>query len=267
MYWFNTPPSSTIFTLGPINFYWYGLIMVIAMLAAGFLTWGLAKKHQWPLNNLLDLGFNIIITGLIGARLYHVLIHWSDYSGQFLDVFKVWQGGLAIHGGLIGGLLALWLTCRQRHWSFWQLAGWLVPGVALGQAIGRWGNFFNQELFGQPSTLPWAIPIDIWHRSAHNLTISHYQPLFFYESITCLLLAILLYQLNRYRISTIKIVGVYLLGYGTIRLIMEFFRQDLTWQLLGWRWPQWFSLLLIMLGSVLILGWPKLFHLAKKSAS
>ena len=267
MYWLATPPSSTIFTLGPINFYWYGLIMVIAMLAAGFLTWMLAKKHQWPINNLLDLGFNIIISGLIGARLYHVLVHWSDYSGQILNIFKVWQGGLAIHGGLIGGLIALWLTCRQRHWSFWQLAGWLIPGVALGQAIGRWGNFFNQELFGQPSTLPWAIPIDIWHRPLNSITASHYQPLFLYESIACLLLAILLYQLSRRQVLASKIIGVYLLGYGATRFIMEFFRQDPTWILWGWRWPQWLSLSLIIFGSILIAGWPKLVRLAKKPSS
>jgi len=254
MYWFNTPPSATILTLGPINFYWYGLIMVVAMVVASLVIWRLAKKSNWRVNDLLDLFFNIIVASLIGARLYHVIIHWSDYSGQLLDILKVWQGGLAIHGGLIGGLLAIWLTCRHRHWPFWQLASWIVPGVALGQAIGRWGNFFNQELFGLPSTLPWAIPIDIWHRPANALTASHFQPLFVYEFIACLLLAILLYQFNR-RLAPRKIVGAYLLGYGAIRLVMEFFRQDPTLYLLGWRWPQWLSLILILLGLILVISY------------
>jgi phosphatidylglycerol:prolipoprotein diacylglycerol transferase len=253
MYWFNSPPAAIIFTLGPINFYWYGLIMVLSMLAAYLLVWRLAQKNNWRGNDLLDLIFNIIVAGLIGARFYHVLIHWSDYSTQLLDILKVWQGGLAIHGGLLGGLLALWLSCRRRYWPFWQLTAWLTPGVAIGQAIGRWGNFFNQELFGPASTLPWAIPIDIWHRPINALAASHFQPLFFYESMACLVLAILLYRLNRRTVAPPKIVGIYLVGYGIIRLTMEFFRQDPTLYLLGWRWPQWLSLILILFGLSLII--------------
>ena len=192
-------------------------------------------------------------------------IHWSDYAGNYLDILKVWQGGLAIHGGLLGGLLALWLTCRHRRWPFWQLASWIVPGVALGQAIGRWGNFFNQELFGLPSTLPWAIPIDLWHRPANALTASHFQPLFLYESIACLLLAILLYQINRRCLAPQKIVGAYLVGYGAIRLVMEFLRQDPTPYLLGLRWPQWLSLVLILLGfSLIVSRYQPVARLAKK---
>jgi len=115
MYWLNNPPSAVIFSIGPVNFYWYGLIMVLAMVIGYYLTWSLAKKHNWKSSDLLDLAFNVIISGVIGARLYHVIIHWPDYSHNLIDIVKIWEGGLAIHGAIIGGGLALLLTCHKRH--------------------------------------------------------------------------------------------------------------------------------------------------------
>ncbi|OQA38976.1 MAG: Prolipoprotein diacylglyceryl transferase [Parcubacteria group bacterium ADurb.Bin316] len=253
MYWFNNPPSAIIFNIGPINFYWYGLIMILAIASGYCLTWSLAKKHNWKSNDLVDLAFNIIIGGLIGARLYHVIIHWYDYSHSLIDILKIWEGGLAIHGALIGGGLALLLTSHKRHWPLWQIASWITPGLALGQAIGRWGNFFNQELFGPPTNRPWGIPIDVIYRPINTLISTHYTPLFLYESLACALLAILLYYFNRRAVRPQSIIGTYFIGYGLIRLTIEFWRQDPTLYLLNWRWPQWISCLMIFGGLWLII--------------
>ena len=253
MYWFNDPPSAVIFNIGSINFYWYGLIMILAIASGYCLTWLLAKKHNWKSSDLLDLAFNIIIGGLIGARLYHVIIHWYDYSYNLIDILKIWEGGLAIHGALIGGGLALLFTSHKRHWPFWQIASWITPGLSLGQVIGRWGNFFNQELFGPPTNRPWGIPIDIIYRPISTLTSTHYTPLFLYESLACGLLAIILYYLNHRAVRSQSIVGTYFIGYGLIRLVMEFWRQDPTLYLFGWRWPQWISCFMILGGLWLII--------------
>ncbi|HQB50849.1 MAG TPA: prolipoprotein diacylglyceryl transferase [bacterium] len=262
MYWLNTPLPATIISFGHFQFYWYGFLMALAMAIGSLILWRFSRKTTTS-KDLLDLIFNLVITGLISARLYHVLIHWSDYASSPLSALKVWEGGLAIHGGLIGGLLALYFTCRQKHWSFSQWTAWLTPAVAIGQAIGRWGNFFNQELFGQPSTKPWAIPIDLAYRPLDQITTTHFQPLFLYESLGCLFLAIILYIFNRRQLKTSLIFGTYLIGYGLIRLIMEFFRQDYTWQIANYRWPQLLSLGLVFIGSFLILKRPSRQTLAK----
>ncbi|HNW55474.1 MAG TPA: prolipoprotein diacylglyceryl transferase [bacterium] len=262
MYWLNTPLPATIISFGHFQLYWYGFLMALAMAIASFVLWKLNRKTVSG-QDLLDLIFNLVITSLVSARLYHVLIHWTDYATNPLSILKVWEGGLAIHGGLIGGLIALYFTCRQKHWSFWQWTARLAPAVALGQAIGRWGNFFNQELFGQPSTNPWAIPIDLVYRPLDQITATHFQPLFLYESLGCLVLAIILYLLNRRNVRPTLIFGSYLSGYGLIRLIMEFFRQDYTWQIANYRWPQILSLGLIFIGFYLIIKKPKINTLAK----
>lgn len=262
MYWLTTPLPATIISFGHFQLYWYGFLMTLAIVAASFVLWKLSRKTVSN-KDLLDLIFNLIVTGLISARLYHVLIHLADYTTSPLSILKVWEGGLAIHGGLIGGLIALYFTCRQKHWFFWQWTAWLTPAIALGQAIGRWGNFFNQELFGQPSTKPWAIPIDLAYRPLDQITVTHFQPLFFYESLSCLLLGTILYILNRRNIRPLSIFGSYLCGYGLIRLVMEFFRQDATWQIANYRWPQILSLGLIFIGFYLIIKKPKISTLAK----
>ena len=157
-------PSPILISLGPINIYWYGVFIVLGVLFAIAVAIYLAKSSNLKPETILDLAVWLIIGGVIGARLYDAALEWSYFSAHPLDIFKVWQGGLAIHGAIIGGLLALWFYVKKYQHNFWQLAAIIATSLPLAQAIGRWGNYFNQELFGNPTNLTWGIPIDLAHR-------------------------------------------------------------------------------------------------------
>jgi phosphatidylglycerol:prolipoprotein diacylglycerol transferase len=160
-------------------------------------------------------------------------------------VVKIWQGGLAIHGALLGGLLALLLYARFKRINSWNLIAVVLPGLALAQAIGRWGNWVNQELFGLPSTLPWSIPIDFAHRPRLYEAITYFHPTFLYESIAMLFVFGILYYLATKKTAPRFIIGTYLIAYGLVRFLLEFIKIDTTPIVLGLRWPQLVSLVMI----------------------
>jgi phosphatidylglycerol:prolipoprotein diacylglycerol transferase len=255
-------PTPVLISFGPLHVYWYGLFVVLGVLAALTVSLKLAKKFGLSANKIFDLSFWMIIAGIIGARLYHVILEWVPYYSQNpWNILKVWQGGLAIHGGLIGGLLVLIYFCWKEKVNFWLLAAIFAPGIALGQAIGRWGNYFNQELFGKPTDLPWGIPIDFMNRPDRYLSANFFHPTFLYESLGDLLIfAILIFivaQFLKKKWTNYKIIFlVYLILYSTLRFFMEFLRTDLTAYFYGYRWPQVFSLAIIII-SLIILFFPK----------
>lgn len=125
---------------------------------------------------IADLLPLMVLGAVIGARVYYVALEWRQYSGNWLDAIRIWRGGIAIHGALLGGSLATMLFCRWRRQPFWQLLDVLMPAVALGQAIGRWGNFFNSEAFGLPTDLPWKLQIPAASRPAEFLSSSTFTP-------------------------------------------------------------------------------------------
>ncbi len=255
-------PNPILINIGPLTIYWYGLFIVSGILAATLITLRLAGRAGVKKDTMVDLIFWAIIAGMVGARLYHVILELPYYLANPLDVFKVWQGGLAIHGAIIGGLLTVWLMSRKRSLDFWLLTALTVPGLALAQAIGRWGNYFNQELFGRPTDQPWGIPIALPHRPFVYLNADYFQPAFLYESAGNLLIFVVLilgyrflqntkaknpaiYDL-RYRIMTLG----YLFLYSTLRFIMEFIRIDPAYSYFGLRLPQYVCLL-TMLGVII----------------
>ena len=250
-------PQQILFTLGPVKIYWYGLCLVLGIIAALAVTKYLAKLQQLSQAVIDDLSFWLIINSIIGARIYDVLLEHRYYSQHPLDALKIWQGGLAIHGAIIAGALTIWFYAKKKlsaqGGSFWQLAGLIVPGLALGQAIGRWGNYFNQELFGRPTDLPWGIPIDIFNRPEQFLNNSYFHPTFLYESLGSLLIFIVLFLLARHSARNHKtmilrtptsqfLVLSYLFFYSLLRFSLEFIRIDFAPTFLGWRWPQLISL-------------------------
>jgi phosphatidylglycerol---prolipoprotein diacylglyceryl transferase len=250
-------PSPTLISFGPLHVYWYGLFVVLGILSALSVSLWLAKKFGLSTNKIFDLSFWIIIIGIIFARLYHVILEWGYYRLDFWNIFKVWQGGLAIHGGLIGGLLVLVYFCWKEKTNFWLLAAIFSPGVALGQAIGRWGNYFNQELFGKPTNLPWGIPIDFLNRPDVYISSDYFHPAFLYESLSDLLIfGILLFLILKFlkkKWGNYKIIFlVYLILYSALRFFTEFIRTDITAYFFGFRWPQVFSLIIIIASLVLI---------------
>ena len=183
-FWHNYLPQAVIVNFGFLSIRWYGLIIVIAMLSASYLAGRfLLKRNILKRQDLEDLIFYTIVFGLIGARLGHIVFTWDYYRLYPWDIIKVWQGGLSIFGALFGGGLAVFVWARKKAINFWRLSDVVVPFVALSQAIGRWGNYFNQELYGRPSSLGWAIPISRPNRLAGFESFDYFHPTFFYESI------------------------------------------------------------------------------------
>ncbi|MFM7435278.1 MAG: prolipoprotein diacylglyceryl transferase, partial [Vulcanococcus sp.] len=211
---------------------------------------------------IADLLPILVLAAVVGARLYYVLFEWRQYQLNWLDALAVWRGGIAIHGALLGGTAAVILYARWRRLAFWNLLDVLLPSVALGQAIGRWGNFFNSEAFGLPTDLPWKLTIPLANRPLEFLDQASFHPTFLYESLWNLgVLALLLLLFQRGLRGQIQLPPgalscVYLIAYSSGRLWIEGLRIDPLCLLGsppdcagGLRMAQLMSLLLIGLGS------------------
>lgn len=258
-------PQPILISFGFIQIHWYGLFIVFGALSAIGTTIKLALYYDIKKEKIIDLAFYLIILGIIGARIYHVFLEFPYYISYPLDIFKVWQGGLAIHGGIIAGVIFLYFYARRQKINLWLYASIAVPGLALAQAIGRWGNYFNQELFGRPTNLPWGIPINVINRPLEYISAEYFHPTFLYESIGNLIIFAILIALHIYTIKKKKIkiyfyklqVASYLILYSILRFSTEFIRIDPTPEILGLRFPQIASLILIIV-SINILLLPKL---------
>lgn len=251
-------PQPILLNFGPITIYWYGLILLIAIVAALFLTIYIADFFNIKKDTIIDLSFYLIVFGIIGARIYDVFLEFSYYLQNPLKIFALWEGGLAIHGGIIAGLIVLYLFAKKNNHSFIKLSAIITPGLALGQAIGRWGNWFNQELFGLPSNLPWSIPIEKHNRPLNYLDYNFFHPTFLYESLACLILSLTLFYLiykwrKNFSEKKIKsIIVIYLISYAFIRFMLEFIKVDATPMFLGLRWPQIASIIMLIMALIII---------------
>ena len=257
-----TSPGPLVFQLGPIALRWYGLLIAIAVLLGLTLATRLGRARGIEPSLIADLLPLMVLGAVLGARLYYVLLEWRQYGGNWLDALAIWRGGIAIHGALLGGSLAAVLFCRWRKQPFWPLLDVLVPAVALGQAIGRWGNFFNSEAFGLPTDLPWKLFIPLAFRPSEFLDQAYFHPTFLYESIwnlgVCILLLLLFRAASRGSIQLLPgtLSCVYLLAYSSGRVWIEGLRTDPLCLLAappfcegGLRMAQLVSLLLIGLGG------------------
>jgi phosphatidylglycerol:prolipoprotein diacylglycerol transferase len=211
-----------------------------------------------------DALFWVVLAGIVGARLWHVFtpppsmiaqgITTQWYLTHPLDLVSIWRGGLGIPGAVIGGGLALWLYCRSKKISFLTWADTVVPGVALAQAIGRWGNFFNQELYGKPTSLPWKIYIDPVHRVAGYESSEYFHPLFLYEALWNLINMVLLLWASRRFPKLLRpgdIFYAYMILYAVGRFSLEFLRLDAA-QVGGINFNQWFVVAVAVVAGVLI---------------
>ncbi|MCX5939591.1 MAG: prolipoprotein diacylglyceryl transferase [Cyanobium sp. LacPavin_0818_WC50_MAG_67_9] len=257
-----TSPGPLVFQLGPVALRWYGLLIAVAVLLGLSLSTRLGRARGIEPGLIADLLPVLVLGAVIGARLYYVALEWRQYSGNWLDAIAIWRGGIAIHGALLGGTLATVLFCRWRRQPFWPLLDVLVPAVALGQAIGRWGNFFNSEAFGRPTDLPWKLFIPVAQRPVEFLDQAHFHPTFLYESVwnlgVCILLLVLFRQASRGRIQLLPgaLSCVYVMAYSSGRVWIEGLRLDPLCLLAnppfcegGLRMAQLVSLLLIGLGA------------------
>lgn len=216
--------------IGPVTIHFYGLIIGIAIIAGYTLAQKRATKYQISPSYLDSLLVWLLPSAIIGARIYHVLTNLQYYTQNPTSIIAIWEGGIGILGAIIASILILLYKSNKDKVPLLNLTDLLAPALALGQSIGRWGNYINQELFGPPTTLPWGLYIEVSKRPAHYQDTQTFHPAFLYESIAngvnCL---ILLYIAKNQNIKAGTITTLYLLQYGTIRLIMEsFFRINTT---------------------------------------
>ena len=253
-------PQPILGHLGPLTIHWYGFLLAVGALAGFLLLLWLAKPYALDVNFLYDLFVALVIGGFLGGRLYHVTNEWSYYISHPGDILKIWNGGLAIHGAILVGVVIVWWMTKRKNISTWLMLDLLAPALAIGQAIGRWGNYFNQELFGRPTSLPWKLVIDPANRPATSLTSMYYHPTFLYESLGCLVVTIALVLIIRSREQHRAwsqfwkkygtVFATYLVLYGIVRTISESFRIDRVPIILGARLPLLTSVLMIVIGVI-----------------
>lgn len=242
-------PSPSNGNLGP--FHMYGLILAVGTLVAVWFA-----EHRWrvrgyPRDGIYDISFWVVIWGVIGARLYHVITDYQLFEHDALRTVQIWRGGLSIWGAVIGGAIAVIVVTRRRHMSTLVVMDCMGPAIVLAQAIGRWGNYFNQELFGKPSTLPWALEIDYAHRPAGYQLSQTFQPTFLYESLACLaILGILLLVEKRATLELGQTFALYVILYTFARFWFENMRIDPAHHVAGMRVNAWVALFLFVFGIV-----------------
>jgi phosphatidylglycerol:prolipoprotein diacylglycerol transferase len=227
-----TSPGPIVVKLGPIVIRWYGLLIAWAVLLGVSLSQYLAKRRYVNPDLISDLSIWLVIGAIPAARLYYVLFQWSEYSQHPERIIAIWQGGIAIHGAIIGGIIAALIFARLNKISFWQLTDLVAPSLILGQAIGRWGNFFNSEAFGRPTDLPWKLYIPPDHRPVDLVNFEYFHPTFLYESLWNLMVFALLLTLffralskkSSLKIGTLFLV--YGIAYSLGRFWIEGLRTD-----------------------------------------
>ncbi|KLU09253.1 MULTISPECIES: prolipoprotein diacylglyceryl transferase [unclassified Kocuria] len=252
-------PDWSGFSLGPLTVHAYALCILAGIAAAMWLTLRRWKDRGLDPEIVWDVVMWAVPAGIVGARAYHVLI--TDPAGYFgpgadpVDALRIWEGGLGIMGAVAFGAAAAWWVCRRHGVSLAVFADAAAPGLLLAQAIGRWGNWFNQELFGRPTTLPWGLEIDPAGANfpAGLPADTLFHPTFLYESLWNLAGVVLLLALDRrFRLDGGRLFALYLVHYGIGRMLIELFlRIDPSLMVLGLRVHVWTSLGLVLLGLVL----------------
>jgi prolipoprotein diacylglyceryl transferase len=220
-------PSENVIHLGPVPLHMYGLMLAIGVLVAVRVAEVRWVRRGHPAKEFSDLVVWIVIAGVIGARVYHVITDYQLFTDDWLRAFKIWQGGLSIWGAVIGGGIAAVVLARRRHLDLGDLVDCIAPGLVFAQGIGRWGNWFNQELFGAPSKLPWALEIDPSKRPAGYGQYATFQPTFLYESMYCIALGVALIWIDHhFRLKKLQLFALYCMGYTAARLVFEEMRID-----------------------------------------
>lgn len=250
------PLDRVFLQLGPFTIYWYGVIIALGLFLGLFLATREANRLGLKKDYIIDLVVIATPVAIIFARIYYVIFEWDMYAnGPLWKIFAIWEGGIAIHGALIGAVLTAVIYARYRNISFWQLADITAPSIILGQAIGRWGNFMNQEAHGGPIS---EATYEKFHQYLPDFIMDQmcidgvmYHPTFLYESVWNLIVFGLLLLLRRYNPYRGEVFLSYVIFYSIGRIFVEALRTDSLW--LGpIKQAQFFSILLIV-GALIIL--------------
>lgn len=223
-------PGEIIFSVFNYGIHWYGVIMALAITIGLLVIFWIRSKYyeNIPADTVVDLAFYLIIFGIIGARLYYALADFHYYFRHPLEIFQIWNGGLSIHGCIIGALIACIVYCKKNDYNFFTLADLFTYGLVVGQVIGRWGNFFNSEAFGKPTDLPWKLFIPEQYRPLEYVNYQYFHPTFLYESLLNILVFVILFFVVR-KIAKDKqglIFFSYFVLYSVVRFFIESIRID-----------------------------------------
>ena len=244
-----------IINIGFISIHWYSVFIFIAILIGSNLAIKEAKKHGFEEDFVVNLLFWGVIFGIIGARLYYVIFNFDYYRYNLLEIFKVWNGGLAIHGGILAGFITIALICYRKMVNLINILEYLVVGLILAQAIGRWGNFFNGEAHGIAVSLSYleSLRLPQFIIDGMNIGGNYYIPTFLYESIWCLIGFVIMIILRRKKFMKVGYLTSFYLGwYGIERFFVEGMRTD-SLMFFSLRIAQIVSLIMIFIGIILFI--------------
>ncbi|WP_456285157.1 prolipoprotein diacylglyceryl transferase [Microbacterium sp. JZ101] len=258
-----SPPES-FFEIGPLRIHYYALCIITGIVVATLITNRRLTRRGAEPWVVIDIALLAVPLAIVGARAYHVLTHWGFYFGEGANpwnplepgsVWAIWEGGIAIFGALLGGALGAWLGCRWTGIRFWTFADALAPGLLLAQALGRFGNWFNHELFGWPTDLPWGLEIEpdnpAFPPGLPDDTLFH--PTFLYEIVWNVIGVVLLFWLGRsLAFQWGRLFAVYLIWYGAGRVVWETIRIDPSEIILGLRTNVWGAIAAVVVGAVVL---------------
>lgn len=250
-----SPPWDRL-SIGPIDLRFYGLMIALGVIAAVWLLGRQLEQHRLgTADDASSIAVAGVVAGVIGARLYHVATDWSRFSDDLGSIPKIWEGGLGIPGGLVAGIVVGVWRARRRGIRPGVAMTFAAPAIALAQSIARWGNWFNQELYGRATDLPWALEIDDEHLPDGVASGTTFHPAYLYESLwTGALCIVLLLVQRRLRLAPGRLLAVYAIGYGVGRFWIEGLRIDTAHHVGGLRWNQWVALGAIVVGLVALVA-------------
>jgi prolipoprotein diacylglyceryl transferase len=246
-------PSENSIDIGPLTLNAYGLCIAVGVLAAVWFARVRWAERGGRADDVSDIAVWAVPAGFIGARIYHIINDWRPWH----EWLEIWNGGLGIGGGLLGGIVAGYVVAKRRGLDVPELMDAAIPAIPIGQAIGRLGNWFNQENFGKPTDLPWGLEIDVEHRPEGYVDAETFHPAFLYEAGWNILLVIFLVRLDRRGVlKQGMILPVYIIGYGIGRLMIEAIRIDPAPEYLGVRFNLWIFGATVIVGIIWLLRFP-----------
>jgi prolipoprotein diacylglyceryl transferase len=248
---FIPSPSKGILHLGPLPLHAYGLCLALGIVVAVRIAEKRWAARGGKAGTIGEIALVVVVSGVIGARVYHLFTGYDWDAGGIAGTIKIWQGGLSIWGAVAGGALAVVVLARLRNLPTLVLLDVVAPAVAMAQAIGRWGNYFNQELFGRPTRLPWGLEIDLAHRPAKYVGFKTFHPTFLYESLWCLaIVGLLVWAERRFRFAPGQTFTLYVALYTFARFFFELLRSDPASELFGVRFNALLSAVLCVVAAV-----------------
>ena len=247
--------NPVLLNLGFIQIRWYSVLVLIAFIIGYGLVITRCKKKGLNTTKISDMCFYLVLVCILGARLYYCIFNLDYYLNNLVDIIKIWEGGLAIHGGIIAGMIFIFFYTRKNNIQLLDIFDIFAPALVLGQAIGRWGNFFNQEAFGPETTFEVLKNLKMPEFIINGMYIdnAYHHPTFLYESLGCLLIFITTIIIRNVKsIKSGQVASIYFIGYGVLRFLIESLRQD-SLMFFNLKIAQLISIIMIIVGVILFI--------------